>query len=80
MAWNKKVVWKASILQEDLGLKDVNWTEEDVVKNITGLQVTLRPPFLCFIFSLNYLNYLSPQRNLKKTYNYGNGVAAMFTS
>ena len=40
MAWNEKVVWNASTLQEDLEAKDVHWTEEDVVKNITGLQVT----------------------------------------
>ena len=50
MAWNEKVEWSASILQEDSEAKDIHWTEKDVVKKITGLQVTLRPRFLCFTF------------------------------
>ena len=60
------MTWNASILQEDSEAKDVHWTEKDVVKNITGLQVTLRPGFLCFIFFLNPLNYLSPESNFEK--------------
>ena len=66
VAWNEKVAWSASILQEDSEAKDIHWTEKDVVKKITGLQVTLRPRFLCFIFFFNRINYLSPESNFEK--------------
>ena len=48
-----KVTWNASILQEDSGSKDVHWTKKDVVKNITGLQVTLRPGFKSLILKID---------------------------